>query len=76
MPEAMDPSEVKAFAERWRLVAAAGREALLAQTGSQKLEQLASLMASAHALGWISRDPAEEEAVRDRWLKLAAHYRA
>jgi hypothetical protein len=66
----MPAEEVKAFALRWRMVQQTEVAELRATPGGRKLEMLASLMASARALGWATTDPAEVEEVRSRWIRL------
>jgi hypothetical protein len=68
----LTPKAATAFAARWQLVADAERQELQSTPLQRKLEQLAALMVSARALGWETTDAREVEAVRTRWLRLAA----
>jgi hypothetical protein len=70
----MNPQEIRAFAERWRQVAAREREELRSTPLSTKFEQLAALMDSARQLDWETTDPAEVAAVRRRWNRLRELY--
>lgn len=67
--------EARAFATRWKVVADAEREELLATSIEQKFTDLAALVESARALGWETTDLSEVEDVRARWRRLAAIYR-
>jgi hypothetical protein len=62
--------EARAFKARWALVNAAEREELQATSLGLKLAQLAALMSSVDQLGWTESLAAEEDVVRDRWLRL------
>lgn len=68
--KAMAPDEIRAFAARWKLAAEAERAELRLTPLSEKLRQLATLMASACAMNWEMTDPVEVEKVRARWLRL------
>ena len=75
MPPRMPAEEVRAFALRWRMVHQVEVSELRATPGRRKLEMLASLMASARALGWATTDPTEVEEVRSRWIRLRTQKR-
>ncbi|MBI2941071.1 MAG: hypothetical protein HYY04_11605 [Chloroflexi bacterium] len=66
----MTKAEAEAFKARWKAVNAAEIEELRATPPERKLRQLASLMATARALGWDEALAAEEAEVRERWIKL------
>jgi hypothetical protein len=70
----MTRAEVRAFAAGWKLVNAREERELRQTSSTQKLRQLAALMASADELGWTKALAAEEEEVRRRWLKLRKAY--
>ena len=55
---------------RWALVNRAERAELRRTSIEQRLERLAALMASVHAVGGANRLRAEDPAVRRRWARL------
>ncbi len=67
---------MQAWRDRWRLVNEREAEEVVSTPIEVKLEQLLSLMAMARALGWDEalKRQADEEAVRERWLRLKKHY--
>jgi hypothetical protein len=67
----MRPEDVRAYRERWALVAAHQREELRRTTPEEKFEQLAMLMAVARALGGASRNEDDVTEIRRRWKLLA-----
>ena len=75
MSQALTREQARAFVDRWKLVTEADVAELRATPMSRKLEQLAALAQSAHGLGWRTEDVSEIEVVRQRWWKLAEHYR-
>ncbi len=68
--------ELQAWRDRWRLVNEREAEEIVSTPIEVKLEQLLSLMAMSRALGWDEalRQQAQEEVVRERWLRLKKHY--
>ena len=76
MQPRLDPEEVKAFVNRWKIVREEEVAELRATPLARKLETAAALMASGRALGWATTDPTEVEAVRARWQALADRCRA
>jgi hypothetical protein len=60
-------TEARKFRARWKLVNTAEKIELQSTSLDQKLRQLASLMASAEAMGWTEALASEEAEVRDRW---------
>jgi hypothetical protein len=63
-------AEIQAFAARWQLVNRAEECELRQTSATQKLRQLAALMASAGDFGWREGLAAEDEEVRRRWQQL------
>jgi len=68
----MDTADGRAFRARWARVRQAERDELAATPIEVKLQQLAALMASAHALGWDAALAVEDELVWQRWQALRA----
>jgi hypothetical protein len=62
------------FRARWAPVNEVEREELRATSIDVKLHQLAGLMASARALGWMQPDRVDDEETRDRWQRLRRGY--
>jgi len=76
MKAKMTKAEGQAFQKRWDAINRAEREELRNTSVSDKLHQLAALMASIDQLGWREALEEEESEVRDRWNKLRKAYRA
>ncbi len=68
-------AEMKAYAARWKLVAAFEIEELRATSIEKKFSQLCGLIAFAKELGWETTDQSEVDEVRARWNRLHAIYR-
>jgi hypothetical protein len=70
----MEPHITKEDAEeyrrRWREVNAAEREELRAMPVELKVRQFFSLMCLGRRMGWNAALGAEEEVVRERWLRI------
>jgi transcriptional regulator with XRE-family HTH domain len=62
--------EAQAFKRRWEAVNAAEKEELASTSAADKFRQVAALLASAGHLGWIEAKAAEEDLVRQRWVRL------
>jgi hypothetical protein len=74
MKPRMTREEALAFQARWRLVSEAELEELRATSPETKLRQLAALMASVEPMGWTEALQAEEQEVRERWIRLRKAY--
>ena len=74
MKRRMTVGEARAFAARWRLANDAEIAELRATSPAVKLKQLAALMSSAGPMGWTEALAAEENEVRQRWIKLRKAY--
>jgi hypothetical protein len=70
----MNPEEVRAWAERWKLVNRMEVEELRATTPARKFRQLGTLMALAKKMGWMEALAEGEAVVRDRWNRLRRAY--
>jgi hypothetical protein len=68
-------AELRAWMDRWKLVNDYEREELRSTPVDVKFRQLATLMHSAHALGWKTSTQAEIDMVRDRWIRLKRGFR-
>jgi hypothetical protein len=69
-------SDEPSAARRWKLVNERLREQAMDATLEEKLEQLASLMASVDEFGWRKQLEEGDDRVRDLWVRLrAAHHR-
>jgi hypothetical protein len=66
----MTRAEAREFQDRWNRVNTAEREELRRMTLSDKLLQIAALMASVEPLGWQQALAEEDQQVRERWLRL------
>ena len=66
--------EAVLFKNRWEAVNAAEIEELRRTPISQKMQQLASLMASVKELGWYKILSEGEAELRDRWNRLKEAY--
>ena len=62
--------DVKAWANRWRAVAAAERAELRSLEDDTRAKQIESIFMSAVANDWQTTAPAEVDAVRARWMLL------
>lgn len=58
---------------RWDLVALAQRDELRAMTVEDKLAQVASLMASAKAMGWAAALQEGDQVIWMRWQAIREH---
>jgi hypothetical protein len=67
-----DPSA----ARRWELVNERLREQAAEATLEEKLEQLASLMASVDDFGWRKRLEEDDDRVRGLWVRLRTAHRS
>ncbi len=67
---AMTRKELQAYKNRWTRVNSAEIEELRRTPLSEKMRQLAALMASVDNLGWRESLREEEEMVRQRWMRL------
>jgi hypothetical protein len=64
-----DAADLRAYRDRWRLVAQRERVALARTSVRERLSQVAALMASIDAMGW--RDALSDDApVWARWQRL------
>lgn len=70
MKRLVSKAQMRAWKERWQLVNDAEREELRAAPMDAKYRQLATMMHSAHVLGWHTSTDAEIAQVRDRWIRL------
>ncbi len=66
----MDRAEALAWKERWRLVREKEIEELSAMTIEERLRQLDTMFLFARELGWDEALAAEEEEVRERWIRI------
>ena len=67
--------QAESYRRRWAAVDAVDLEELRTTPIDVKLRQLAGLMASARAPGWIQPDRVDDQEVRDRWQALRRAYR-
>jgi hypothetical protein len=74
MSRRITKKEMKAWRDRWALVNAAEIEELRTTPPAVKLRQLAALMASVDQLGWTEAMAAEEEQVRENWIRIRKAY--
>lgn len=70
METKIDKAEIRAWMERWQAVNEFERNERLAMSLEERFAQLARLMRTARTLGLHSSTEAENQAVRDRWLRL------
>lgn len=68
--------EAQAFKRRWAAVNAAEREELASTPLTDKLHQVAALLASARKLRWTGTLATEDNLVRERWTRLRKGYYA
>lgn len=62
--------EAQAFRRRWESVNAAERADLASTPVADKFRQLVALVASGMKLGWAEGATAEEDIIRQRWVRL------
>jgi hypothetical protein len=62
--------QAEQFQARWDAVREVELEELRAMPTEEKFRQLAELMASARALGWMLPDRPEDKETLDRWRRL------
>ncbi len=70
----MTKEEALAYKERYEAVNALEIEELRSMSDTEKLSQVAALMASVDQMGWRKALAAEEEEVRDLWVRLKRAY--
>lgn len=66
--------EAQAFTRRWALVNAIQREELQKITQAERLRRLDTLYTFARKMGWNTRNPEEENRVRETWLALRRYH--
>jgi hypothetical protein len=71
----MTRSEAEELRARAKLMEEIELHELRSTPPEVKLAQAGVLLLAAVALGWQTGDPAEDEAVRERWRKLKDKYR-
>jgi len=75
-PTQMTKEDACAYRERYRLVNEYEIEELQRTSMDEKLRQLSSMMTMSRDLGWTDKLAEDEEAVRERWIKLRKAYAA
>jgi hypothetical protein len=70
----MTKEEALAYKERYEAVNALDIEELRSMSDTEKLSQVAALMASVDQMGWREALADEEERVRDLWVRLKGAY--
>jgi hypothetical protein len=70
MKRRMTPEEARAWKARWELVNEAEREELRSTPPELKLRQLTTLMGWVNHFGWTEALAAQEDEVRQRWVRL------
>ena len=70
----MTKEEALAYKEGYEAVSALEIEELRSMSDAEKLSQVAALMASVDQMGWREALAAEEEEVRDLWVRLKRAY--
>jgi hypothetical protein len=70
----MTKEEALAYKEGYEAVNAREIEELRSMSDAEKLSQLAALMASVDQMGWREALAAEEEEVRELWIRLKRAY--
>lgn len=70
----MTKEEALAFQARWRLVNEVINEEIRRTPLIEKLRQLEVMYQFTLAMGWDQKLKVEDQAVRDRWIKLKAAY--
>ncbi len=73
-PTRLTREQAESYMARWEPVREIELEELRATPIEVKFQQLAGLMASGRALGWIPPDRFDDQEVRDRWQKLRRAY--
>ncbi len=66
----MTKAEARAWMDRWRIVNEAEIEELRNTSSEVKFRRLATLMHTARVLNWKTSTEAEDEIVRQRWIRL------
>jgi putative transcriptional regulator len=72
----INKGEAQAFQRRWKTVNAAERRELASTPLADKIRQVAALLMSGRELGWTEALAAEENLVRERWVRLRRKYHA
>lgn len=72
--QTMTKEEALAYKERYEAVNALDIEELRSMSDAEKLSQVAALMASVDQMGWREALAAEEEEVRELWVRLKRAY--
>jgi hypothetical protein len=70
----MTKEEALAYKEGYEAVNAIDIEELRSMSDSEKLSQVAALMASVDQMGWRAALAGEEEEVRELWVRLKRAY--
>lgn len=70
----MTKEEALAYKEGYEAVNALEIEELRSMSDTEKLSQVAALMASVDQMGWREALAAEEEEVRELWVRLKRAY--
>ena len=70
----MTKEEALAYKEGYEAVNALEIDELRSMSDAEKLSQVAALMASVDQMGWREALAAEEEEVRDLWVRLKRAY--
>jgi hypothetical protein len=70
----MTKEEALAYKDGYEAVNALEIEELRSMSDAEKLSQVASLMASVDQMGWRNALAAEEEEVRELWVRLKRAY--
>lgn len=73
MKPVITKEEAQAWMRRWRIVNDAERRELQSMSSEAKLLQLERLMRTARLLNWKTSTEEEDEAVRQRWMRLKEH---
>lgn len=73
-PTRLTREQAQSYLARWTPVHEIELEELRATPIDVKFKQLAGLMASARALGWIPPDRFDDQETRDRWQQLRRGY--
>jgi hypothetical protein len=75
-PQRLTKAQPQAFTKGGQTIKAAEDEKLASMPMAEKLRQLAKLMISGQRLGWNKDQAAEEDEIRQRWMRLRAVLRA
>ena len=70
----INKGEAQAFQRRWKAVNAAERGELASTPLADKFRQVAALLISGRKLGWTEALAAEDNLVRERWVRLRRKY--